>query len=288
MRKSFACLFVTLILAFAGAWQTIAAQELPKSAAPRQTLDANLPTVFLIGDSTVSNSTGDFVGWGNVIADYFDQTKINVANRARGGRSSRTFHTEGLWEKVLLEVKKGDFVLIQFGHNDGGSIDKEKARGSLKGTGDDSQEIIVEATGKKETVRTFGWYMRKFVQDAKAKGATAIVLSPVPRNKWKNGKVVRAADDYGKWAAETAKTENVLFVDLNEIVAQKYEAEKPEIVAANYFTDKGQTHTSAAGARLNAVAVIAGLKNLKNNPLGKYLQAKPVESKTAAAAGKIN
>ena len=79
-----------------------------------------------------------------------------------------------------------------------------------------------------------------------------------------------------------------MFVDLNEIVAQKYEAEKPEIVAANYFTSKDQTHTSAAGARLNAAAVVAGLKKLKNNPLGKYLTVKPLESKTAAANGKIN
>ncbi len=221
MRKSFVRLFATLILTFVGACQTFAAQETPQNpVAPQPVLDAKLPTVFLIGDSTVSNSTGEFVGWGNVIADYFDKTKINVANRARGGRSSRTFHTEGLWEKVLTEMKRGDFVLIQFGHNDGGSIDREKARGSLKGTGDDFQEVTIEATGKKETVRTFGWYIGKFIRDARAKGATAIVLSPVPRNKWKNGKVERAAADYGKWALETAKTENVLFVDLNEIVAQ--------------------------------------------------------------------
>ena len=144
--------------------------------------DKPLPTLFLIGDSTVNNSSEDFVGWGNIIGEYFDKTKINVVNRARGGRSSRTFYTEGLWEKVLAEIKPGDFVLMQFGHNDGGSIDKEKARGSLKGIGEETQEVTIEATGKKEVVRTFGWYMRKFIADAKAKGATPIVLSPVPRN----------------------------------------------------------------------------------------------------------
>src|SRR5215204_3322955 len=71
----------------------------------------NLPTLFIIGDSTVNNSGEGFQGWGNVIGDLFDKTKINVENRARGGRSSRTFYTEGLWEKVLSELKPGDFVL---------------------------------------------------------------------------------------------------------------------------------------------------------------------------------
>src|ERR1041385_8572314 len=69
-----------------------------------------LPTLFIIGDSTVNNSDQGMQGWGNVIADYFDKTKITVVNRARGGRSSRTFYTEELWAKVLAELKPGDFV----------------------------------------------------------------------------------------------------------------------------------------------------------------------------------
>src|SRR4030095_651994 len=80
-------------------------------------------TLFIIGDSTVKNSTGDLQGWGDPIADYFDQAKLRVVNRARGGRSSRTFQTEGLWDQVLKEMKPGDFVLMQFGHNDGAPID---------------------------------------------------------------------------------------------------------------------------------------------------------------------
>ncbi|HEY8561980.1 MAG TPA: rhamnogalacturonan acetylesterase [Pyrinomonadaceae bacterium] len=232
---------------------------------------AAAPTLFIIGDSTVNNSGEGFQGWGNVVADLFDETKIRIENRARGGRSSRTFYTEGLWEKVLSELKPGDFVLMQFGHNDGGPIDREKYRGSIRGTGEETQNIT-GVDGKPETIHTFGWYMRKYIADAKSKGATAIVLSPVPRNVWKDGKVERAAENYGKWAREAAETEKVLFIDLNEITARKYEKEGAERVGAAYFTTKDHTHTSAAGARVNAESVVEGLRALKKNPLKKYLK----------------
>jgi rhamnogalacturonan acetylesterase len=237
-----------------------------------------LATLFIIGDSTVNNSGEGFQGWGNVIDDFFDKTKINVVNRARGGRSSRTFYTEGLWQKVLDELKPGDFVLMQFGHNDGGAIDKEKFRGSIRGTGEETQNIT-GADGKPETVHSFGWYMRKFIADTKAKGATAIVFSPVPRNVWKDGRVERATENYGKWARETAARENVLFIDLNEITAQKYEKTGAEKTGAEFFTTKDHTHTSPAGARLNAESVVEGLRALKKNPLKKYLLKKDKSEK---------
>jgi lysophospholipase L1-like esterase len=82
------------------------------------------PTLFLIGDSTVRNGSGTGAGglwgWGAFLGDHFDVTRIRIVNRALGGRSSRTFLTEGLWERVLQEIRPGDFVMIQFGHNDGG------------------------------------------------------------------------------------------------------------------------------------------------------------------------
>ena len=68
------------------------------------------PTLYLVGDSTVNNSGEGFQGWGNVIGEFFDPAKINVVNRARGGRSSRTFYTENLWKQVADELKSGDFV----------------------------------------------------------------------------------------------------------------------------------------------------------------------------------
>ncbi len=216
---------------------------------------------------------GGLWGWGYPIADYFDKTKINVSNRALGGRSSRTYQTEGLWDKVLADMKPGDFVLMQFSHNDGGSVDTGKARASLKGIGEETQQVVIKDTGKEEVVQTYGWYMRKYIADAKAKGATPIVLSPIPRNIWKDGKVARAANDYGKWAAEAAKAEGAFFIDLNEIVAAHYEQEGPEKVQSEYFTSADHTHTTAAGARLNAECVVEGIKKLDDCPLINYLSA---------------
>src|SRR6516165_209579 len=77
-----------------------------------------LPTLFIIGDSTVNTRTKGQLGWGDPLAEFFDKTRIKVENRARGGRSSRTYYTEGLWKQVLADMKPGDFVLMQFGHND--------------------------------------------------------------------------------------------------------------------------------------------------------------------------
>jgi rhamnogalacturonan acetylesterase len=230
-----------------------------------------LPTLFIIGDSTVKNSAKGLLGWGDPIAAFFDQQKIRIENRARGGRSSRTFQTEGLWDQVLSELKPGDFVLMQFGHNDGGAInDESRARGSLKGTGNETEEIDNLLTKKPEMVHTFGWYMRKYIADAKAKGAVAVVLSPIPRNVWKDGKVVRASADYGKWAAEAAKSEGAFFVDLNELVARRYDELGPDKVKELYFLED-HTHTTPAGAEVNARAVVEGLRAFDKCPLASFL-----------------
>ena len=238
---------------------------------PSQAQEKRLPTLFIIGDSTVKNSGKGLLGWGDPIASFFDQTKVKIDNRARGGRSSRTFLTEGLWDQVVVQLQPGDFVLMQFGHNDGGAVnDDSRARGSLRGIGDETEEIDNLLTKKHEVVHTFGWYMKKFVTDTKAKGATAIVLSPIPRNMWKDGKVIRASDSYGKWAAQVAAAEQVAFIDLNAIVAQKYEALGPDKVKELYFLED-HTHTTPAGAEVNAASVVEGLRALKNSPLAGFL-----------------
>lgn len=232
---------------------------------------AERPTLFIIGDSTVKTPTEGQQGWGDPIADLFDQKKIKVENRARGGRSSRTFQTEGLWDQVLAELKKGDFVLMQFGHNDASAVnDASRARGTLKGAGEETEEIDNLLTKKHEVVHTFGWYMRKYIAETKAKGATPIVLSPVPRNNWIDGKVVRNAGTYGGWAAEVAKSQQAFFVDLNEIIARQYEALGQERVSKELFFND-QTHTSPAGARLNAESVVAGLRGLQKCKLTTFL-----------------
>jgi rhamnogalacturonan acetylesterase len=111
--------------------------------------------------------------------------------------------------------------------------------------------------------------LRKYISDTKAKGATPIVLSLVPRKIWKDGKVMRGTNDYAKWAAEAAKAEGVPFVDLNDIVARHYEALGPEKVNG-LFGDE-HTHTNEEGARLNAQCVVKGLRALKDCTLPNYL-----------------
>jgi rhamnogalacturonan acetylesterase len=175
--------------------------------------------------------------------------------------------------KVLEELKSGDFVLIQFGHNDSGSLDdKNRARGSIRGTGEETREIDNPLTHQKEVVHTYGWYLRKYVRDSQSKGATPIVCSPVPRNIWKNGRVARASDDYGKWAAEVAKAEHAAFIDLNELIAQRYEVLGEEKVKALFFGD--HTHTSPEGAQLNATEVRGGIAALPDCPLSRLITKK--------------
>lgn len=230
------------------------------------------PTLFIIGDSTVKNGTRGQRGWGEVISPFFDTNKIRIENHAIGGRSSRTFLTEGRWDRVRTNLQRGDFVLIQFGHNDGGAVnDTSRARGSIRGTGEQTQEIDNLLTKKPEVVHTYGWYLRKYISDAKAKGATPIVCSLVPRKIWKDGKITRG-DNYAKWAEEVARAEDAAFVDLREIIARRYDALGTDKVNELFGDD--HTHTNPAGAELNAECVVAGLKALSTNALGKHFSSR--------------
>ncbi|MGA2889181.1 MAG: rhamnogalacturonan acetylesterase [Terracidiphilus sp.] len=237
----------------------------------------NLPTLYLVGDSTVRNGKADGAGgqwgWGEPLVDYFDANKINVVNRAIGGRSSRTYITEGRWDELLSILKTGDFVVFQFGHNDSGPLDDTaRARGTLPGVGDESKEIDNPITKKHEVVHTYGWYMHKYVSDTLAKGAIPIICSPIPRKIWKDGKVVRNADNYGGWARQVAEQAHSAFVDLNAIIARLYDS-LGEAAVEPLFADP-HTHTSRVGAELNAECVVAGLKALAGNPMGSFLSAK--------------
>jgi rhamnogalacturonan acetylesterase len=236
------------------------------------------PTFYLIGDSIVKNGKGrgdgGLWGWGNYIADYFDTTRIAVENDALGGTSSRTFQTMGLWDKVLAKVKPGDFVIMQFGHNDGGALDDTaRARGTIKGIGNEQQEIYNPIRKIQEVVHTYGWYMRKYITDVKAKGATPIICSPIPRNTWKAGKSAgrNNENNYGQWAKEIGEQTGTYFVDLNKLIADDYDAKGEAKVKSTYFgTDA--THTLEPGAQLNAKFVIQGIRSFNRLELNKYFK----------------
>ena len=244
-------------------------------------LNPNLPTIFVAGDSTAAKNNGNPIqGWGLPFADYFDLTKVNVANRARGGRSSRTFITEGLWDQLLADLKAGDFVLIQFGHNDGGAINTEppgskrplRARGSLPGLGEESQEIDNAITNKHETVHTFGWYIRKMIADVKAKGATPIIVSLTPRNIWKEGMIERGSGSYRQWDRELAQTAGIEFIDLSRIAADELQA-RGQAATSTLFAPDG-THSVTAGANFNASLVVSGMKGIRKGPFDSFLSEK--------------
>lgn len=142
---------------------------------------SQLPTLFIVGDSTAS-SNAPLRGWGSEIGAFFDPAKINVVNRAIGGRSTRTYITDGRWDKILSELKPGDFVLVQFGHNDDGDYRDPKAKGrpSIRGESEETAEAVKADLKTVETIHSFGWYLRKYATDAKARGATVLLLSKVP------------------------------------------------------------------------------------------------------------
>jgi lysophospholipase L1-like esterase len=239
--------------------------------APQTAAKSDIPTIYVAGDST-ARSDAPLRGWGSEIGAFFDPAKINVVNRAIGGRSTRTFITDGRWDKILADLKPGDFVLVQFGHNDDGDYQDPKAKGrpSIRSEGDETAEAIKSDLKTMETIHTFGWYMRKFATDAKAKGATVILLSKVPHKDWQDGKIVRANDQntFINWTRNAAKTTDVLFIDHNEIIAEGLERLGPEKVEA-LFGDR-RTHSTPEGAKYNAAAVVVGLKALSPNPLANY------------------
>ena len=229
------------------------------------------PTLYIIGDSTVRNSNKETWGWGTLITDYFDTTRITVSNNAMAGRSTRTFIKEGRWDKVMSSLKKGDFVMMQFGHNEGSKPDTTKGgyRGVLKGVGEDTIHLSWP-DGTLEVVHTYGWYLKKFISDIKSKGATPIVLSMIPRNEFRDGKVLRASNDYGKWAKEAAQQGGAYFIDLNAITADKYDKAGPDEVKKYFPGD--HTHTNKEGAGVNAASVVEGIKMQMNIGLNNYLR----------------
>jgi lysophospholipase L1-like esterase len=237
-----------------------------------QPLNPALPTLFLVGDSTVkSGGQNGAIGWGERIAPFFDSARINVVNSAIGGRSSRTYYTEGRWDKVVSQLKRGDIVIIQFGHNDGGRIGDPamKNRASAPGVGPETVEDT-RPDGAKEQVHSFGWYMAKYVADARAKGATVILASPIPhRDKWQEG---RDFATFAEWDKQVAGNGGALFMDLTMLVSDAYRKIGADTVNA-YFSD-ARTHTNVQGADVNAARVVAGLKALPGNPLKPYFSDK--------------
>ena len=252
------------------------------------------PVVFFTGDSTVKNADKDddgMWGWASQAATVFDESKITLFNAARAGRSTRSFLREGLWDEVYNSLQPGDFVTIQFGHNDICPITDAKARGVIPGT-QDTLHVYHLDNGSYEVVYSFGWYLKKMIDDVREKGATPILVSLTPRNEWPGGKVERRDGSYGKWYREVAAETGVEFVDVHNISAdfldkkfskklsskelsskemRKAAEERIKAEAGAKYFKQDHTHTSKLGAQMNAQSFAKGLKK-NGSELAKYLK----------------
>lgn len=239
------------------------------------------PTVFITGDSTVKNEDSDdngMWGWGALANTIFDEKKINIVNAAKAGRSLRSYLNEGRWDKVVNSLQPGDFVLIQFGHNDIGVIDEQKYRACIP-TADDTCHVyrlkdfrpMSGANTEYEVVYSFGWYLKKYIQDVREHGATPIIVSLTPRNEWKDGKIERRNDTYGKWYCQVADETSTELVDMHNITADYLDQVCGSKEKANPYYCRDHTHTSKLGATINAQSMAKGLKG-NNSMLAEYLK----------------
>ncbi|HJS01738.1 MAG TPA: rhamnogalacturonan acetylesterase [Flavobacterium sp.] len=239
-------------------------------------------TVYLIGDSTMANYANNYdpdkdymktrypvTGWGQVFQQYLVKDSLQKVNRliktdsafvddrARGGRSTRTFFQEGRWRAVYENLKKEDLVLMQFGHND---------------AAEDRTERYVPIEGYKE-------FLRLFVSQTRSKGAVPIILTPVARNyPWKDGKLQNVHGLYDQAAKDVAKELGVMLIDLNKKSMDFFTQKGETFSAENYFMNfpagkyeaypegqKDNTHFQTKGAIEVARLVFEGMKELNTS-----------------------
>jgi lysophospholipase L1-like esterase len=250
----------------------------------------SLPAVFFIGDSIIRNGyyddgeTNGQWGWGHMMKWRFDTSRIHVVNDAMGGTSSRSFmESPTLWPKVKQMIRPGDFVLMGFGHNDGPS--------TLHGNGDETGFLpprpprpprageTPRPAPAPVAVHSFGWYMRQYIKEVRALGATPIVMSLIPRNRWTDGKIGDAGKDYAVWAKEAADQEHAQFIPLNDMVTDALNKIGQEEVQADYFPKGEGVHPNWKGAVLISGLVADGVRKL-DTPLKQYLVASPKLPKT--------
>ena len=213
-------------------------------------------TIFLAGDSTMSIKdikAYPETGWGMPFVNFWDST-VKVVNRARNGRSTKTFISEGLWKSTMDEARAGDYVFIQFGHND-------------------------EAVEKKERYATPEEYkanLVKFIKETKALKAYPILLTPVTRRKFdKEGRIMETHEAYSKLVREVAAGEQVPLIDLDtksRDLLQEFGEQNSKLLFLqlkpgehpNYPEGKNDnTHFNELGARLMAQIVLKEIKELK-------------------------
>jgi DNA sulfur modification protein DndE len=232
--------------------------------APLFAASSAAPRVFMIGDSTMANKPLESpeCGWGMALGEFLADPAM-VQNHAVNGRSTKSFIDEGRWAKVLAELKAGDFVIIQFAHND------EKK--------EDPKRYADSAT-------TFRDNLRRFIREARARGASPLLATPVCRRKFDAaGKLIDTHGAYPAAVRAVAKEVNVPLIDLERATA-KWLQSTGDVPSRKFFMWiepgahpkypdglKDDTHFVAAGAKAVAGFAAADIR-AQNLPLAKWLK----------------
>lgn len=214
--------------------------------------------IFLAGDSTIAikdTKVYPETGWGMPFVYFWDST-VTVVNRAKNGRSTKTFISEGLWKSVINEAGEGDYVIIQFGHNDAAVTKPERYA----------------------TPDTFKMNLARFIKETREKNATPILFTPVSRRKFdKEGRAVETHELYAALVKEVAVQEKADLVDLDELSKTLYQQFGPELSKLLFLQLKpgehpnypegreDNTHFNELGARLVAQLVLKELVTLKTD-----------------------
>jgi lysophospholipase L1-like esterase len=235
------------------------------------TLVTTKPRLFIVGDSTASIyalSLYPRTGWAQILQNFFITDSVIVADSAVSGRSSKSFYDEGRWTPIKNSLRKGDYVIIQFGHNDEKTDDA--ARGTLPGT-------------------TFKQYLSIYIDDAVAKGAIPILATPIERNNWSSNTVLKsthitADGDYPQAIRDLAATKKIDLIDATALTKSLFEkigkdsttklflnlaaGESPNYPSGN--TDN--THLQERGAKAVAQLVVNDIARQKISPLCTWIK----------------
>ncbi|MDR1336334.1 MAG: rhamnogalacturonan acetylesterase [Tannerella sp.] len=236
--------------------------------------------IFLAGDSTMAtqqeyrtvtdSATGQkfeetmpMKGWGQMLPDFFNQKDVVILNKALNGRSSLSYRTEGHWDKMIAQVKKGDYVVIEFGHND------------------ESQQKV----GRYSTPEDYRKNLERYLDEVQAKGAVPILCTPIARRKFdKRDKFVDTHGVYTDAVREIARERKVLLVDMESAsrkLIEEYGVEKSRELffhiqpGINKIFPNGRednTHFSEKGARIMAKLFVDGIKALNIRELAEHLK----------------
>lgn len=212
------------------------------------------PTVHLIGDSTVciwASSYYPEMGWGQVFGRLFNTGSVTINNKAVSGTSSLSFYTSSArWAPVRNSLRSGDYVFIQFGHND-----------------------AKIGSGYTEPYTTYQGYLTKYIDETRAKGAYPILVTPVERNLWSGGKITASHGNYPDAMRKLAASKNVPLIDLTARSTARYQSLGQSYTTTRVFLNltagqfpnypngkKDNTHFQENGAKIVSVLVADGIR----------------------------